>query len=749
LCQAFPKAIQMIFNMNIRNSLGVFLLHGLLALLTGLAVGTVRAAEGTGDGVVLDAPANLNQIEQFRNDARKALDKLKQAADAGKKAGPITLLIDFHPRQKFYFLDLESGFSLARVLSQLRSEGIQVIGYISGSVTGHGVLAALACSELLMSRAKEASIGPVFNNEAFLADPTILAEYQRVTQGRFAQAVVRRWLLPGIEVVEGAPIAGPDPFPFLEKKALPLGRPVLSPADPYQYQYAMARKLGLVKGDTPDSLKELLGLYDLKQEILANRPGSQAPKPVIVDIEGELSPARISRIRRVFDRARAEGYNLVILKLEGAHGGSIEPIYTLAQEIVQASRNPDPVNTICWYDAKCSDTATFIALAADQTWLAPDAKLGKFGDYLSVQFSDTKKVAEYTKSLLTEKGWKENDAALFSKALVEIPLRLRWAKQNGQDGTWGLWDSNLLNQPNGVQMDLGPMIKPSHPDDEGKVLQLPASLARDPLKIADTAVSFADLQNRLGMSKDVHRLGTEWLDQVADFLTLPSTQVFLAIIGMACLMIETMKPGLGLPGVIASLCFVMIFWSNSYVQGQIDWLAILIFLLGIILVLVEVFVIPGFGVVGLSGILMILGGMGLVAYGHWPTSPGEWMGLAQAMAPFGLSMVGSLILAGIVLRFIPRIPFFNHLILQRTSDPASVAPDPISGQMHLLGKTGKAVTALRPSGTALIQGQYLDVISEGDFIEVDSPIEVIDLTHGRILVRNLTQSQDPSWTPST
>jgi len=704
----------------------------------------VQAQDGL--GVILDAPGNLNQIEQFRNDARKSLDKLKQGNPEAKKAGPLTLVIQFHPRQKFYSLDLESGFSLARVLSQLRSEGIQVVGFIDGSVTGHGVLAALSCSELLMGRSKDASLGPVFSKEGFQPDPTVLAEYTRVTLGRFSQAVVRRWLLPGIEVVEGAPMGGGDPFPFHERKNLPQGREILGPNDPFQYPYATARKLGLVKGDNPDTLKDLISLYGLKPEVLASRPGSQAPKPVIVEIEGELSAARVSRVRRVFERARAEGYNQIILKLEGVHGGYIDPIYTLAQEMIQASKAAESIQTICWYDGKCSDTATLLALAADQTWMAPDARLGKFGDYLLAQSGSTNKVAEFTKSILLEKGWKENDAVLFGKAMVEPQLRLRWAKT--KEGTWSLWDSNVLAQAGG-QPDMGPMIKPNQADDEGKTLQLPGTLARDPLNLADTAESFSDLQNRLGMSRDVPKMGTQWLDQVADFLTLPSTQVFLAIIGMACLMIETMKPGLGLPGVIAALCFVLIFWSNSYVQGQIDWLAILIFLLGIVLVLMEVFVIPGFGVVGLSGILMILAGMGLVAYGHWPNSPGEWMGLIQAMAPFGLSLMGSIVLAGFVLRFIPHIPFFNNLIIERSMDAKATAPDPTTDKHHLLGKTGLTTTPLRPSGTALIQGQYLDVISEGDFIEANCPVEVMDLSQGRIIVRSLTHPQEPSWTPNT
>ena len=93
---------------------------------------------------------------------------------------------------------------------------------------------------------------------------------------------------------------------------------------------------------------------------------------------------------------------------------------------------------------------------------------------------------------------------------------------------------------------------------------------------------------------------------------------FQLVIGVTCLILELKMPGASLPGVIAAVCFVLFFWSQSQLHGQITWLAVLLFILGLVLIGVEVFVLPGTGVCGISGVLLMVGSLGLVAFGHWP-----------------------------------------------------------------------------------------------------------------------------------
>lgn len=714
---------------------GLFFLLGMTALM-----GMPQSSSGSESrGLFFDAPTSLNQIDAFRNETRLGLEKLRQSARQDGFQGPLILLIDFHGKNKDYNLEFETALALSRALEPLRNDGFRVVGLVNGQIRGHGLLPALACSEILMSNQPGNLLGPVFPENG-AADPTVLSEYRRNTLGRYSQAVIRRWLVPGLELVEKPAGQGADPFPFGEKKDHPGGKSFVGTGQGLALPFADAKRLGLVTGDPANTPSDAIRILGLPPQTSKEAGGKNHSNPVVISVEGQLTGAKIARLKRAISRCRGGGKDFLILKMEGVHGGTPAQVYTLAQEIIESSRGPEAIRTVIWFDKDCADTTTLLALACSQIWMQEGANLGRFREFLSGNPNSTGEIRDLTKSLLIERKLGEKNAELLSRAMVEPGLRLRWARESAGKSPWAIWDSAQIAGIGG--MDLGPMIKPSSPEGENRPLELPATLAMDPLGLAENARDFGEMIQRLGLPQAPDKLGTEWLDAVADFLTQTSTQVILVILGMACLMIEAMKPGLSLPGVMASLCFILIFWSNSHIQGQIDWLAILIFLLGLILVVVEVFLIPGFGVVGLSGVLMILGGMALVAYGHWPQSPGEWLGFGKVMLPFVGSLLGSIILAGVVIQFLPRMPFFNNLVLSRKPEELEEgSPEGGNALLDLVGIIGVAQTDLRPSGTALILGEYLDVISEGEFIPQGNRIEVLEANPQKILVRLVDENK--------
>src|SRR5437660_10726141 len=119
------------------------------------------------------------------------------------------------------------------------------------------------------------------------------------------------------------------------------------------------------------------------------------------------------------------------------------------------------------------------------------------------------------------------------------------------------------------------------------------------------------------------------------FLGDPVVSMFLVIVGVTCLILELKMPGVGVPGVIAALCFVLFFWSQSQMNGQVTLLAVLLFLLGLVLLGIEIFLIPGFGVLGISGILLVLAGLGLATVEHMPQTSQEWPSFGGPLTTFG------------------------------------------------------------------------------------------------------------------
>jgi membrane-bound ClpP family serine protease len=237
--------------------------------------------------------------------------------------------------------------------------------------------------------------------------------------------------------------------------------------------------------------------------------------------------------------------------------------------------------------------------------------------------------------------------------------------------------------------------------------------------------------------RNVVHLRTDWLDELAYVLRHPIATVFLVIVGFTCLILEFKAPGLGLPAILAAVCFILVFWAQSWLSGEVNSLAILLFLLGLVLLGVELFILPGFGITGISGIVLILLSLSLVAVRQWPTSPegyvemGEWLGL------FVMGLLASMFAAYAVARYLPHIPYANRLVLpspdEETSDAGATLPPAQSPA--LLGAIGVAVTTLRPAGKARFGEEFIDVTAEGHYVEAGSRIQVIEIDGLRVVVK--------------
>src|SRR5262249_33907954 len=189
------------------------------------------------------------------------------------------------------------------------------------------------------------------------------------------------------------------------------------------------------------------------------------------------------------------------------------------------------------------------------------------------------------------------------------------------------------------------------------------------------------------------------------------------------------------------LCFVLFFWSRSQLSGQILALAILLFVLGLVLIAVEIFVLPGFGFTGVMGILLLLAGIGLAMVERMPQTSSEWLNLGGTMATLGLSMVGASVAAIIIAHYLPNIPLANGMVLRSAADKVEEGEDhpAVAGAADpsLLGAIGTAATMLRPAGMARIGEAYVDVVTDGTFVQAGSRVQVVEIEGNRIVVKEV------------
>jgi membrane-bound ClpP family serine protease len=286
------------------------------------------------------------------------------------------------------------------------------------------------------------------------------------------------------------------------------------------------------------------------------------------------------------------------------------------------------------------------------------------------------------------------------------------------------------------------VVKPwqDQPRFQKRYLTLTATQARELGLVQNVVKNLDDLYELEGIEPTkVKTAESDWLDGLADFLRDPWTSAILIMIGITCLILELKMPGVGLPGVIAAICFVLFFWSHSQLHGQITWLAILLFVLGLVLIGLEIFVLPGFGVCGISGVLMLLASLGLVAYGHWPRSSEEWVGFGNKIGPFGISLFGSMVMVALVLRYLPHIPVLNRLMSKPSEEDEAAQSDyPMHAELQaLLGAIGVAVTPLRPAGKTQFGEAYVDVVAEGRYITPGARVQVIEVEGNRVVVKEV------------
>jgi len=200
-------------------------------------------------------------------------------------------------------------------------------------------------------------------------------------------------------------------------------------------------------------------------------------------------------------------------------------------------------------------------------------------------------------------------------------------------------------------------------------------------------------------------------------------------------------PGFILPAVVAGVCFILYFWSRwfSDLAGSLE---IVLFLIGVILLGLEVFVIPGFGFIGLAGLVTMIFSLVMASQGF--AVPSNEAQVWTMAANFGRIM-GAVCLFGVIAavlaRFLPRLPIFDRLRLKPTGAPSDgFAFDDADGELRteLVGERGVASSPLRPAGRVQLGDEFFDVVTQGEFIPPGSAVEVVEVTRSRIVVKAAT-----------
>ena len=221
-------------------------------------------------------------------------------------------------------------------------------------------------------------------------------------------------------------------------------------------------------------------------------------------------------------------------------------------------------------------------------------------------------------------------------------------------------------------------------------------------------------------------------DRFVFFVTSPLISATLLGLGSLGLFVEIRTPGFGFPGIAGLICLGLFFWGHRLLNISADYAA-LAFIVGVALLLIELFVIPGFGIAGIAGIALMLGSVFFVFRSAYK--------FETAMFTMSSAIILAFVFAIGLSYLLPKTRAWNHLVLSAAMDSGSgFHSAPREDFQGYVGKTGIALTPLRPAGTVRVDDKRLDVVTAGDFIMRETPVKIVNVEGAKIFVEAIDEA---------
>lgn len=427
----------------------------------------------------------------------------------------------------------------------------------------------------------------------------------------------------------------------------------------------------------------------------AHLAGAQATPVVhVIPIEGMIDMGLAPFVKRVLDQAERDSAAAVILNIN-TFGGRVDAAVVIRDALLSS-----PVRTVAFINRRAISAGALISLAAEHIAMTDGGTIGaatpvQMGPTGSAPAPVEEKTVSYVRKEFRSTAESRKRPPLIAEAMVDADVAI----------------PGLI--------------------EKGKLLTLTTNEALEH-RVADwRANTIEEVLAQLSLSgAELRHSSPNWGERLVRLITHPVVASLLLSVAMLGILVEIRTPGFGFPGALGVMSLILVLGGHWIVQ-LVGWEELLLVGVGLALLALDVFVIPGFGVAGVGGIVAMLAGlvMGLVGQGATVRA------VAGATGRVAISVLGALAVGLVFMRYLPKSRFGRNLMLETELDAADGYDSTPERDAAFLGRVGRAISPLRPAGFAEIDGERVDVVSEGELIETGTMIFVSRVDGNRIVVR--------------
>ncbi len=408
----------------------------------------------------------------------------------------------------------------------------------------------------------------------------------------------------------------------------------------------------------------------------------------VIPIENEVEKGLGAFLTRAINEAKEQEADHIIFEVN-TPGGLVEAANDIG-ELLQSVE----IDTTTYIRSRALSAGSYIALFSDYIYMAPQATIGASGIINNDGTAADQKAQSYWREAMgsaAEAGGRER---IYAEAMADASI-----------------DLPEYNAPEGTYLTLGPT----------KALEVGYS--------DGTVESRADVLAALGLENaNIVEVEQQPAETLARFLTNSVVvSILLSLAGIG-LVVELYSPGFGVAGSVGLISLVLFFYGHL-IAGLAGYEVFVLLIIGVALIVIEFFV-PG-------GILGGLGTMSVI--------------VSLFMATDNIFALSLSLLIAITLTILVAVYLYKRIGLQKgllryiiLADRETVDKGYVSSvsREQLVGLTGRALTPLRPSGTGLFEGERLDIVSVGNFIKQNDPIEIISVNGSRIVVQRIEEEEN-------